>query len=68
LEVDTMRKELLKMIEHDDFLYYEFIKNGIDGLIERLKIRLSNEPTLVKEKEILNFINKNKYFLIIKRR
>ena len=63
-----MRKELLKMIEHDDFLYYEFIKNGIDGLIERLKIRLSNEPTLVKEKEILNFINKNKYFLIIKRR
>jgi len=59
-----MRKELLKMIEHDDFLYYEFIKNGIDGLIERLKIRLSNEPALVKEKEILNFINKNKYFLI----
>lgn len=58
-----MRKELLRMIEHDDFLYYEFIKNGIDGLIERLKIRLSNEPALVKEKEILQFINNHKYSL-----
>ena len=59
-----MRSELLKMIEHDDFLYYAFIRDGIKGLIEKLQARLSNEPELVKEKEILNFINKNKYFLI----
>jgi hypothetical protein len=58
-----MRKELLRMIEHDDFLYYAFIRDGIKGLIERLTIRLTNEPALVKEQEILQFINNHKYSL-----
>ena len=53
-----MRSELLKMIEHDDFLYYAFIRDGINGLVEKLQVRLNNEPGLIKEKEILGFVNK----------
>ena len=54
-----MKKELLKMIEHDDFLYYAFIRDGINGLVEKLQVRLNNEPGLIKEKKILGFVNKN---------
>lgn len=58
-----MRSELLKMIEYDDFLYYAFIRDGIKGLIEKLQARLSNEPELKKEMEILQYIKNHKYSL-----
>lgn len=58
-----MRSELLKMIEHDDFLYYAFIRDGIKGLTEKLQARLSNEPELKKEMEILQYIKNHKYSL-----
>jgi len=58
-----MRSELLKMIEDDDFLYYAYMRDGIKGLIEKLEARLSNEPELRKEVEILQFCKNHKYSL-----
>lgn len=51
------------MIEYDDYLYYYYVKSGINYLIEMLEIRLKNEPDLIKERKILNFIIGHKYGL-----
>ena len=53
------RKKLIELLNNDEYLYYIYMRGGIDLLIETIENRFRNEPTLKNqslEKDILNLI------------